>query len=276
MRIGLLPFGSLDPTPLAEYFRSVDVDVISAEQPVTTLVLAGEEAARIARADCDGVALLLGPDMDASQVGKAALHLPSPLLLTGPVSAAFGAAAGVLAEIGVSFDRYPWEAPEPPLAAISAWLTANAKRERQRGIEAALKLHGQRLSLGPGVCSGDPAQVQRQFGVTLVGSGEIGDFSHPDGDLNAALTAQLLHLISGEEVAALPMDEAVPDGATGARLVRIRGRYLCFLLHGASSPRERAGALLAGDYYTALGNHIAALRAACETLDVAVDATLTH
>lgn len=307
MRIGLLSFGSLDAqTPFADALRARDVDVVTTEDAVTSFAIASDEAARIARADCDGVVLLVSDATVPAHVGQAGLLLGCPLLLAGPFGATFLDAAGALAEVGISFNRRntqtgilvdrvrSFASLEEAQVDENAqwffdWAQTNNKQERQRGYEAARKLYGQRFALPPGtVAPLDPVLWRRQFGVTVVPFGEDADFSAPDGDVNAALTHQLLKLISGgetsvESVNVDTMTEA-HEGATHtfAQIARRAGRYICITLPGMKAKDDfgtdefaviahipwQSHTFLSGKLQAVPGDLRGALRAACESLDI--------
>lgn len=264
---------------IAEVLRARDVDVVSADEAATTgavsLSVIAREAARLQRADCDGVVLLVneivGEDATPAYFAQAALHFGCPILLLGAFTPAFFEAAAALAEIGVPFDRFVLTAESLVEGAdrIFAWLTENKKTARQPGIEAAQKLYGQTLALG-GDGLIDSALWQRQFGVTVFRGGvdADADFFAPDGDANSALTAHLLRLISGGEPYVVSIIEPVPAETTLAQIARVRGKFVCLCLRRTATMGEMERHLIASRLWAIPGDYAAALRAACEALDM--------
>jgi hypothetical protein len=274
VRIGFLSFGGGGAdTALVEALRARDIDVVVADESAVSGVIAVREAARLSRADCDGVAFFVEPGAVADYVAQAALHIGCPVLLVGPFASVFFDAIGALAEIGVPFDRDLLAYND--IDRITVWLTANRKTERQRGIEAAQKLYGQTLLLPSQANtwgSFDPAQWKRQFGVTIIwGHSEEADFHAPDGDVNGALTVRLLSLISGADVRTCTVDELLhEDEQTFARITRRVGRFICVLSRRQVTRVQFALTLMSSRLHSVPGDHVAAMRAACEALDVEV------
>jgi hypothetical protein len=267
MRLGLLPFTEYPTESLINASKSRDIDVVAADKLALSRLAAHEEAQRLSRADCDGVALLVGPETAAAWVAEAALHLHHPLLLTGLTSPAWWQAAGALAEIGVPFDRLPLVDAER----IAAWLQRIEKRQRQKGIEAAHKIYGKRLSLPSGTLVSDPYVWQRQLGITLVtGENEPADLTAPDSDIYAAVAEELLHLTTGEWPQRLQLPNLPEPDTTLIQLARQRGRLMCFVGYSIASPEIFAARLLSPTILTAAGDFREAIRAACETLDIEV------
>jgi len=271
LRIGLLPFGEASGwESIADALRGRDIDVIVAEEPATSDVIAASEAGRLQRADCDGAAFFIGEGGTARAVAQAALHVGCPLLLAGTFSSTFFDAAGALAELVAAYDRLLLG--EDATDRIASWLHDNRKTERQRGIEAARTLYGQRLLLG-GDALVDVVQWQRQFGVTVVRDepGAAGDFVASDGDVEGALTIQLLRLVTCADAATFVIGGAEWEAdVTYARLSRRSGRFVCLLFHGTPDRQRLVARLTAGRLHGVAGNHVAAIRAACEALDVEV------
>ena len=177
MRLGILPLGPLPDAlafaPLAAALRAEDVDVVAPDSLPTTAEGTVAEAERIARADCDGVLLLCPERLPASDLPlRCALPLAAyPLLLGGTFSPGFLAAAGALEAVGgLQIDRLPLLSGElgRETGRVRDWLAENERRERQRGVEAARRLHGERIALlGEPVAgrSVDAAGWLAQFGV---------------------------------------------------------------------------------------------------------------
>lgn len=265
MRLGLFPFTDYPTSPLIDVWRSCDIDIILPDKPILSRAVVHEAAQRIARADCDGVALLIGAETDVSWVAEAALHLPGPLLLTGPASSTWWQAAGVLAEIGATFDRLPLVDAER----ITSWLHRVEKRQRQAGIEAAHKLYGKRFSLAPSTLVTDPYLWQRQFGITLATNEEGStDPTLSDNDVYAAIAEELLRVITGESPTRLLLPSLPEPNTTLLQLARQRGRFQCFVGYSIASPEIFAARLLSPTLLTASGDYREAVRAACETLDI--------
>lgn len=291
MRLGILLFRTEGSAAalLTESLRADDHDVVLPESDDL-----GAEADRLVRADCDGVLFFVGANADSTLVARAALHLNCPLLLSGPFGPAFFEAAGALNEIGIPFERAPLLSSKEA-DFVAAWLRESAKTERQRGSDAARALYGQRLALGGISAFLDPAQWMSQFGVLIERGGGSdappADFSASDGDANGALTLQLLRLVSGNGpvataiVADLPgaaarLDNDLPaaaSAATVARITRRSGRFVGVLGRGIidgralqldAAPARLRETLAADRLHVAPGEHVGALRAAFETLNI--------
>jgi hypothetical protein len=268
------------------------VDVVTGDSVIGSLEDSVREAKRLARADCDGVLLVAGEGLQLETVSAAATLLAGvPLLLVGHAgSRAFFDCVGVLEAIGARFDRVYFADGEPNSAAyLEAWVQENSKKERQRGLEAARKLYGQRLYV-PQETGGlpDAALWMHQFGVIATSEAEGADFAAPGGDTCGALTDHLLSLVSHKEPFS-PVPLAASCGGapeegdidvTFARVTRTRGRFRCLLLrgslraHGASIVRfdtsnARLFAVAASPWLHAVpGFHPGAMRAACDALDI--------
>ena len=252
---------------ITEVLRARDVDVVSADEAATTGAIAAREAARLQRADGDGVALFVGEDATPAHFAQAALHFGCPILLLGAFTSAFFDAAAALAEIGVPFDRFTLTADAAER--VFGWLAENKKTARQPGIETAQKLYGQTMALG-GDGLIDAALWQRQFGVTVFRGGvdADADFFALDGDANSALTAHLLRLISGSEPYIVPISEPIPAETTLAQIARVRGKFVCLCVRGVGTMGEMERHLLSSRLWAIPGDYAAALRAACEALDI--------
>lgn len=328
MRLGVLALGSaLDEADegLLEASQHADVDIVSGEATGTSSLTASKQGMLVARADCDGVLLLAKEQTAAPFAADAARSLNCPILLVGAFDTAFLNAAGSLAEAGLPFDRHVRGGNDGQ--AVLAWLSANQKSIRHRGIEAAKKLLGQRFALfgsPPEGVSFDAAQWRSQLGVTVlsfdsrslpeggdqgltafcreagVDFGALGAGVEADnvnlpficatnGDVNGALTMQLLHLVAGGGIADVKTlrvghgicsmqndGEAAP--VTFARITRRAGRFRCHLFSGNQMPdgpaitqvaAERlAATLTAGKLHLVPGDHVSVMRAACGTLGV--------
>jgi hypothetical protein len=271
MRLGVLTLGHDTHTGyLLDAVRAADIDVVTAEEPITDTPSALREGERIARADADVVLLLVADHAAAAFAGEAILSLGVPLLLTGEFSPALFDAAGTLSEMGVSFDRLLLTGTAEDGERLLTYLRTNEKRHQQKGIEAAHKLYGQRLSLPPtgAMHPLDTAQWLRQFGVTLVPADAEANFRADDGDAYGALTIHLLRLLSDTDPVTLPVGAPLDSAFLYVRLSRRAGRFICLALHGDTPPDRLTAHLLSGSLHGIPAEHIAALRAACETLDI--------
>jgi hypothetical protein len=272
MRLGVLRFGlGIEIETLLAPLGEAGIDIVTAEAPITDAATALREGERIGRADCDVVLLSVLSEAEAVLVAPAVLTIGCPLLLAGPFSTAFGTAAGALAEIGVGFDRLILTGDATDGERLLTYFRANERRERQKGIEAAQKLYGQRLAL---LASGalppfDAAQWLRQFGIVTVSEGSEADFSAADGDAYGALTAQLLRLISEQEPRGLSVGSPLETGDTYAQLARRAGRFVLIAFRGNIEVERIAEIVVGGRLYGVPGDYRAALRAACETLAIA-------
>jgi hypothetical protein len=288
MRLGILPFGERDAneTSLADSLRAMDIDIVLADVPVTSAGSARDEAQRLQRADCDGIFFVVAESARPALGAEAALHIGAPILLGGGSLPCRLETAGVLADVGIPFDRLI-APPSGEAALIASWLTENGKSERQRGVEAVRKLYGQRLCLsGRTVATtGDTALWLAQFGVIVSDAGEADcDFIAIEGDALGALTRQLLAFVADDASVAdvtvsnlVEGDSANAPPATFARISRRRNRFQCVMLTGAVSvagytvdcnASRLEAALLSSRLHTVGGAHIGALRAACEALDI--------
>lgn len=277
MRLGILTFGAAPDTTLLDALGDRDVDVVRGEATVSGLAGAKAEAERVARADCDGVALVIGDDAQALHVAHAAQFLGVTQLLVGRHSDAFFAACGALAEVGIPFDRALFAAGETATTDLWQWLQSNRKAARQAGVDVAQKIYGQTLRVvGVTTVGVDAAQWRQQFGISIVfGSGNTAtdevDLVADDGNPNRALCRRLLHLVSGQDAAEYCYGDAFPVQTTLAQLYRSKGKFhlLCFY-------HEDAGQTIGADLsvlfdavlYSVPGDVRPALRAACDSLDI--------
>ena len=294
MRLGVLELGSvhLSVQPLLNSLRAQDIDVVVGEGVVTSLGEALSKARRLFRADCDGVLLIVGDGTLLETVSAAATLLAGvPLLLASyGCSSAFFDAVGALEFIGARFDRVYLANDMPgPDAYVKSWLRENAKKERQRGLEAARKLYGQSL-YAPLETGGlpDAALWMHQFGIIPTTEAEGADFAAPTGDACGALTDHLLSLIA-DVPANAPISLVTFQGSeaaendrkvTLARITRTKGRFRCLLLHGALRENGTSTARLdCADaplfavaasplLHVVPGDHLGAMRAACESLGI--------
>jgi hypothetical protein len=183
MRLGILPLGPVPDTvgiaALADALRAGDVDVVVPEDTPATALAVSREAERLHRADCDGVLIVAADERLARPAAlQTALRLPGvPLLLAGTFAPGLFDTVGAWEEVGgVWYDRLLLGESGLPVerARVEAWLKENERRERQRGLEAAQKLYGQRFAvLGdlPDGVSLDATRWLTQFGVTVVSFG---------------------------------------------------------------------------------------------------------
>jgi hypothetical protein len=291
MRLGVLEFGSLSSIEEAVLnpLRARDVDLVTGL--IESLDDSLREAKRISRADCDGVLLMTGEDLDPVTVPAAATLLAGvPLLLAGHQgSRAFFDCVGALEAIGARFDRIYLINSEPrPAAYLEAWLQEHAKKERHRGLDAAYRLYGQRLCISPDTGGLDAPLWMHQFGIIATAEAEGSDFAAPTGDACGALTDHLLALVAGEPVRQPVELAATQEGhpeegdiaATFARITRLRGRFRCLLLRGAlradgTSParvecshKDLFAVASSPWLHTVPGEHLGAMRAACDALDI--------
>jgi L-fucose isomerase-like protein len=327
MRLGTLIFDGNTPytpdiAPALGAAKQADVDVVTGEEAISSRSIAKREAARLSRADCDGIVFFVGAGVNPAFVMEAALHVAGiPLLLMGAFSPAFFDALGALSEIGVTADRHLHD--EKDNSTLLRWLISNRKDARRPGLEAARKLYGQRFALFDPVprMALDAAQWQSQLGVSVVtfSPGELATRGNPPlldlikdesidfcalgagvevtpvslpipcathGDVNGALTLNLLHLIGDGERAVGTVDLETPNfehatgrGVTFARITRRSGRFRCFVAEGTLAennqwfhmkqnpyPFLEAGRL----HYISPGTYHSAVRAACEALDIEV------
>jgi hypothetical protein len=273
MRLGVLTLGQDDRTGyLLDAVRAADIDVVTADAPITDAASTLREGGRIARADADVVLLLASAADAAPFAGEAALSLGCPILLAGEFAPALLDAAGALAEVGVSFDRLTLTGVATDGDRLLAYVRANEKRRRQKGIEAAHKLYGQRLALPSGGATHpfDRAQWLRQFGIVAVvaDADAEADFRADDGDAYGALTVHLLRLLSETDPVTVPVGGPLNPTFVYARLSRRAGRFLCHAAPGDAPSDRLAEHLLSGRLHGLPAEHLPALRAACETLDV--------
>jgi L-fucose isomerase-like protein len=303
MRVGVLPFGSppTDLDALLEPLRAADVDVVTAESSVATEVDAAREAQRLARADCDGVVLFTDGTYGLfGLIAEAALYLSgTSLLLTGtPGDSTFFDAAGALEELGAQYQRqyHPSSLEDWP-ERVGVWLRENRKDEWQRGSEAARTLYGQRLYVPTEFTAPDVGLWGHQLGVVVTRSPDGASFTAEYGDAYGALTAQLMRLMVNTDVLVSLISITEPrhpggteDGiaCTFARITRRAGRFRCLLLRGALNPyseepdstsnvwfwrcdcsEDALYEMASSPHLHALpGDHIGAMRAACEALDI--------
>ena len=271
MRLGVLPFGADTwGMQIAAEMRERDVDVVVADEAATLGVIAAREAERLQRADCDAVALFIGEGTKPIWALQAALHLGSPMVVLGPMSPFFQDAHAALAEIGVPHHHLVIAGGVTNL--LYDWLNENKKSARQPGIEAARKLYGQTFAYS-GDSFPDAAQWIRQFGVVPVPQKSEdavnAAFAAPDGDAAFALTLHLLRLISGQEPTAFPAGTLFADSdVTAARITKQEHRFVCHALHGSDNESRMKEDSFNGLLAVAPGNHVAALRAACESLNI--------
>lgn len=294
MRLGVLEFGSVHPAlpPLLDSLRAQDIDVVVGESAVTSLGDVLSEARRLFRADCDGVLMVVWEGATGETASAAATLLAGvPLLLAGyRGSGAFFDAVGALESIGSRFDRvYFVNDALSPAASVESWLRENAKKKRQRGLEAARRLYGQRLYV-PLETGGlpDAALWMHQFGVIPTTEAEGADFSAPTGDACGALTDHLLSLVA-DVPANAPIALVTSHGGevaegdtnvTFARITRTRGRFRCLLLRGALRANGVSVARLDCSnaqlfavassplLHVVSGDQFGAMRAACEALGI--------
>ena len=285
MRLGILDLGYLLPSlpNLVGGLQAVDVDVIVAEESPPNERAIWNEAQRLARADCDGILLLVSDSAPVPYLlpAQVAVYLPGvPFLIMGGPAHHGAQAVGALREVGgVSFDVLHSDSRLP----ILAWLQENDRRERQRGLEAAQKLYGKRFVVPSGVdLEADPFDWLRRFGI-LITQGEVkgGDIAVPDGDLTHALTAELMHLVSGEVARRVSItDVEETPGEQTITLLRIESRkdsFAAVVLPGkhldeynavAYAATETEARLLSDSAYAVPGKHIGALRAALLAFDI--------
>lgn len=286
MRLGILAFDRRyeAEATITAALAAEGVDIITAEEPVVTGADARREASRLHRADCDGILLLVGGAVRQERLIEAALHLADrPLLVLGDHREAVLEACRILTGAGApTVSRPPDSSPGQPTFVLE-WLRKNRREERQCGFEAVRKLYGQRLSVEPDASSFDKIEWARRFGLVLIdGSNEEeADFKAADGDALGALTRQLLANIAGKEAAiydlivgepnpALPSE---PEMMTVARISIRQSAYVCTMTTVALS---KSGFVPDGEPDPSVsrpcaipGNHIGAIRAACESLDIA-------
>lgn len=271
MRLGVLTLGQDTHTGyLLDAVRTADIDVVTAEEPIIDTASALREGGRIARADADVVLLLAADPATAALAGEAVLSLGVPLLLAGEFSPALFDAAGTLSEVGVSFDRLLLTGTPEDGERLLTYIRTNEKRQRQKGIDAAHKLYGQRLGLplSRGIGPLDTAQWLRQFGVSLVPTDAEADFHADDGDACGALTIHLLRLLSDTDPVTVPVGAPLVPDFIYARLSRQAGRFICLAVQRNTPPDRIADHLLSGRLHGIPTEYTAALRAACETLDI--------
>lgn len=181
MKLGLLSFATPQEPRLARVLEAAGHTIVPAEAAAVSGVSTAEEAARMARADCDGVVLCFFADDETAAaletvpglVVQAALHAACPVLLAGDDLPVLLAVSGALAEIGVTPGQ-AFGAPGDPatLARIQAWAGLHDPAERRRGQDAAGKLFGSRYAIlgdpppgNAGVFVVDAARWLTQFGV---------------------------------------------------------------------------------------------------------------
>lgn len=162
--------------------------VVPAESPAATGPAAASEAARLVRADCDGIVLCLFagegaappgivPDLAASVALRAG---GVPVLLLGDDLPGLLSAAGALAAIGITAGRAFGVVEDEALwTRVQFWADLHAPDARKRGQDAAGQLFGRRyaylgdpLSLSGGDALGEPdaARWLTQFGVSVLGA----------------------------------------------------------------------------------------------------------
>jgi len=195
MKLGLLSLVSTEESEatvagsrqrLADSLEAAGHYVVPAEKPAAHGVAASDEAARFARADCDGVVLCFFAGGGAAALEsapgmavQAALHAACPVLLSGDDLPILLAASGALQEIGVLAGR-AFGAPDEPatVARVQAWAALHDPAERRRGQDAAGKLFGSRYAVlgdsppgGGDVFVVDAARWLTQFGVHVQHAG---------------------------------------------------------------------------------------------------------
>ena len=306
MRLGILPLGEIPADTLALLVAALaarDVDIVAPPAEgalLTTAALLRDEARRLARADCDGILLMVGAGVDPAWVAGVAVDTNTPLLLAGRTdNPVYYEAAGTLTEIRALLDRA--DLADPALAeTVYQWLYGNRKSEWHRGLAAARRLHGERLAVAGNVGGGvSSAAWLRQFGVLVAFCAPTSldladaDFAAPDGDAWGALTDRLLtHLMpppsegaTATSIARTTVDALAlvggGDPATAARIAPVgEGRVVCYILPGTlaasgqfapAAPLPRLHAtLLSGTLSVVPGDVTAALRAACYALGITV------
>jgi hypothetical protein len=272
MRLGILESGAAtDWSPLIEGLRTKDVDVVTAESPTLSAQTIAQEAARLHRADCDGMVVFVTDALAYSFMTTLTLHITCPLLVASTNLPALCDACGALSALGIPHERLHLR-PESNLTEILLqWLKANRKTERQPGMEAAAKLYGQRFSLAETPMVGvDREQWLQQFGILLVSAEAEADVQVPDNDLHTAFCCHLLRLLANTEPLLLPVDVSLPADHTFLQIARRSGRFVG--LYGYTTIAEDIGSFpfLSGRLALVPGDRRVALRAACHALDIAL------
>jgi hypothetical protein len=231
MKLGLLSLVSTEESGaavagsrqrLAAALEAAGHFIVPAEKPAAHGVAASDEAARFARADCDGMVLCFFSGDGAAvaletvpgMVVQAALHAACPLLLASDDLPVLLAASGALQEIGVSAGR-TFGAPDEPgtVARVQAWAALHDPAERRRGQDAAGKLFGSRYAVlgdpppgGGDVFAVDAARWLTQFGVHVqhAGASALAGRSISDFCAGERITFCSLGLAADGTVLALP------------------------------------------------------------------------
>ena len=191
---------------------------------------------------------------------------------------------------------------------MEAWLGENAKIIRQKGIEAAHKLYGVRLFDERAEISDDSLALKlrwlHQFGVLIRTTREpddvrADDLVASDGGILGALTDRLLRLVSGSDTimgisqSQMENDQGYADLPTHTialistypvsrgRQASLDWNFYGRILQGAQTPegsfrigRYPFGFLEADKderefrFYAVAGDHVGAMRAALNTLDI--------
>jgi|GEM_PF-5930234 hypothetical protein len=261
MRIGILAYGeNALPNGLLERLRSDDIDTIFAE-PIGSLEMAKAEAERLGRADCDTVVVALGSGYAPRHLALSALFLPVPFLLLPAEHTDATPAEQWLRELRIFFATPSIPAPlslELLAEEIRRWTQENERRERDRGIEWVRQLYGKRIRF---VTETPPNPVlwMRQFGIFPVESDEPADTTWTAPTPADAVLLSLLKTLGGID----PIQYSPPTPApntesyTWASLVQQGDQFHC---QCALSPAPL--------WYGVPGNHLGAIRAACEALDI--------
>ena len=300
MRLGILALGQplAEIAALTETLAARGIDVV---HPAGDPPGVRDEAERLRRADCDGVLLAVGAGAAGDDAAEAALFVTGPVLVVQVPAAVRPAgdpdggpdAVKILRRLGTPVDTVLVSEATPD--GVEAWLRENAKTERQRGGEAALKLYGLRL-MAPGVTAGEAKfRLLAQFGI-LARAADSGvprpdDISAPQGDGAGEIAERLLRLVAGSDAVrpvsadtlsgksssaeARPatvfgMFQSTSGAAFQAVLLRATqgadGEFRLSELQREKLPRDDAPVQLFG----VAGDHFGAVRVACNTLDIAV------
>ena len=177
---------------LASVLRARDHDIVSAERGILLDVEGMREAETIARADCDGLVVLVQGNEYPALAQQIALSAQTPILLVGQFERAYFESANSLQEGSITFDRLQWAEPVSLVAPIESWIEEHSKSVRQSGLQAAQNLYGQRFAeILQRTAVVDEGQWLEQFGVG-VKSYEL-DAVHEYMDRVAEERVALLH-----------------------------------------------------------------------------------
>jgi len=164
---------------IEDWLKKAGHEVVRGEEIVWNWSTARDEAKRVA--DCDAVIFNFCVWSYPDFTGQAANYIDAPICFVGNINpgapgwVAFFASAGTMDEIGRPFGRVLGDINAQPevSARLQNWLADHAPDKRQKGLDAAARLHGQRYGEFDGPSMGmytghiDQSQWMEQFGVQV-------------------------------------------------------------------------------------------------------------